>query len=140
MMVRNGHFADVVKKCGPGDLREQRRFHVHGLGNRNGEGGHALAVAFGFGVLQVQRAAQGLQRVVIGLLELLESALELRRPLFDQLFEIALIVPILEDQAPVLERAPHAQIELVFFKGLQDVVVGARAGWPPARSRDRAWP
>ena len=74
-LVGNGHLPDVVEKCGARDLREQRRFHVHRFRNRNGEGGHALAVAFGLGVLQVERAAQGLQRVVIGPLELLEGAL-----------------------------------------------------------------
>ena len=118
---------------------EAGRLHAHGFGNGNGEGRHALAVAFGFGVLQVQRAAQGFQRVVVGLFELLESALQLRGALFDLLFKSALVVAIFEDQVAVFQGAPHAQIELILFEGFQDVVVGASAEWPRARSKDHVW-
>ena len=73
-------------------------------------------MAFRLGILQVERAAQSLQRVVVGLLELFEGAFELRRAFFNKLFEIALVVSIFKHQAPVFERAPDSQIEIGPFQ------------------------
>ena len=125
--VGNGHLADIMQKRGAGDLRQQRRFHLHVLGDGDGEGRNALAVAFGFSVFQVERPAQGLQRVVVGLFELLERALQLRGAFFHQFFQIALVIAIFQHQAAVFQGAADAQVKLVFFKRLQNVVVGAAA-------------
>jgi hypothetical protein len=61
------------------------------------------------------------------LFELLESALQLRRAFFDEFFEVALVIPIFKYQAAVFERSPHAQVQLVFLEGFQDVVISAAA-------------
>ena len=82
-------------------------------------------MALGFRVLQVQRAAKGLQSVVVRLFELVESLLEPRGAIFHLLLEIALIFSVFVDEPTMLQRAAHAQEKLVLFKRLQDVVVGA---------------
>lgn len=49
--VGNGHFADVMEESGASEDGQIVSWNGHGLGDRNGEGGDALAMAFGFGVL-----------------------------------------------------------------------------------------
>src|SRR3954467_11578905 len=78
---------------------------------------------FGLRVFQVKGAAQGLQRVVIRLLELRERAGELCRPLFDELFQASLVSAILGHQATMLQSAANSEEQLIFFKGLQNVVI-----------------
>ena len=48
-------------------------------------------------------------------------------PLLDELFQVALIVAVFDDQPAVLQRSSNAQKELVFFERLEDVIIG-----PPA--------
>ena len=62
-------------------------------------------MAFRFGILQVQGAAEGFERVVVRLLELHVLRGELGSAFLDELFQVALIVAVFDDQAAVLERA-----------------------------------
>ncbi len=84
-------------------------------------------MAFGFGVLEVERAAEGFEGVIVGLLELRERAGKLGGALFDELLEVALVGAVFHDQAAMLQGAADAEEELVFLKGLEDVVVSAAA-------------
>src|SRR5262249_26241112 len=54
-----------------------------------------------------------------------DRAGKLSGALFDHQLEIALIGAVLHDQATVLQSAPNAEEQLVFLKGLEDVVVSA---------------
>src|SRR6266702_7660004 len=74
--IGNGHLADIVEKRGTGQNRQIGIRNRHGLWNGAAERGNTLAMALGFRVLQVQRAAKGLQSVVVRLFELVESLLE----------------------------------------------------------------
>ena len=89
------------------------------LGNGNGESGDALAVAFSLRVFCIQRTAESFQRVIVGLLEILERNGELLGAFRDKVLEVALIGAILDDQLPVFQSAPHAQMELVRSNGLR---------------------
>ena len=82
--VRHAHLADVVQKRAARDMPQQAFVHAHGPRNRDRERRHALAVAFCFGVFRVQRAAQCFQRVVVGLLQILQRDGKLLRALGDQ--------------------------------------------------------
>src|SRR6516164_824129 len=123
--IGNGHLADVVEKRGTGQDQQIGIRNGHLLCNGDAERGNTLAMALGFRVLQVQRAAKGLQSVVVRLFELVESLLEPRGAIFHLLLEIALIFSVFVDKPAMLQRAAYAQKQLVLFKGLQDVVVGA---------------
>src|SRR6267142_3464014 len=125
--IGNGHFADIVKECRAGQNRKIGVGNGHGLGNGDAERGYTLAMTFGLSVLQVERAAQSFQRIVVGLFELRDSAGELGGALFHQLLEIALVGAIFHDQAAMLQRAPDAQEKLVLLKRFQNVIVGAAA-------------
>ena len=57
-LVGNGHLADVMQKGSAGDRIDLFAGQSHGACNRDGKGGYALGVAFGFAVFQVQRVAQ----------------------------------------------------------------------------------
>ena len=81
----------------------------HGLRDGNAEGGDALAVPFGFGILKVQGAAESFESVVVGLLEFGVLCGELRGALFDQLLEVALVGTVFEHQTAVLQGSPNAQ-------------------------------
>ena len=80
-------------------------------------------MAFGFRVAEVERAAQGLKRIIIGLLKLRQGAAELGRALLDEFLQIPLVIPVLKNQPAMLQGAAHAHEELILFKRLQDVVV-----------------
>ncbi len=69
-VVGNGHLADVVQKSAARDDLDFVRRNAHGASQRDGVGGDALGVAFGFGVLRVERVAQGFKRDVVGVLEI----------------------------------------------------------------------
>ena len=84
-------------------------------------------MAFGFRVLGVQRAAQRLQRVVVGLFQVLQRDRKLLRALGDEMLQVALIRPVFEHQLPMFQRPPHAQVKLVLLEWLQNVVVRAGA-------------
>jgi hypothetical protein len=84
-------------------------------------------VALGFRVLEVEGAAKCFESVVVRLLKLGESGLELGGFVVHLLLEVNLVVAVFDDQAAVLEGASYAVEELVFFEGLQNVVVGAAA-------------
>jgi len=71
-----------VKECRAGQNRKIGVGNGHGLSHGDTERGHTLAVAFGLGVLQVERAAQSFQRIVVGLFELRDRAGELGGALF----------------------------------------------------------
>ena len=86
------------------------------LRDGDAESGDALAVAFGFGVLQVQGAAQGFQSVVVGLFELRERAGELRGAFFDQLLEIALIIAVFDEGGGAAARGPRRETAGLFRK------------------------
>src|SRR5580704_13834422 len=125
--VGNSHFADVVKESGAGQDGKIGIGNGHGLGDGDAESGHALAVAFGFRVFEVQGAAQGLEGIVVGLLEFGVLRGELGGAFFDELFEVALVGSVFHDQAAVLQSAANAEEELIFLKGLEDVIVSAAA-------------
>ena len=127
MTVRDPHFTDVVQERAAGDMPQKAFFDSHGSRNRDRKRRHALAVAFGFRVLCVQGAAQGLQRVIVGLFQVLQRDRKLLRALGDQLLQVALIRAILQHQVSMFQRAPHAQVELIFLEWLQNVVVRAGA-------------
>src|ERR1700723_1573748 len=63
--VRHPHFADVVKKSAAGDVFQMGLINAHRTGDRNRESRHPLAMALGFGVLGVERAAERFQSVVV---------------------------------------------------------------------------
>ncbi len=74
-LVGNGHLADVVQESSASDDGDLFAGQPHGLGNRNGEGGHAPGMAFGLTIFQIERIAQSFQRDVIGALQIAQ-----RRP------------------------------------------------------------
>ena len=84
-------------------------------------------MAFRLGVLQVERAAQSFQGIVVGLLQLLDRFREPRGAVLDLLLQISLILAVFVDKPPVLQGAADAEEELILFKGLQDVIVSAAA-------------
>src|ERR1700751_5943053 len=43
------------------------------------------------------------------------------------MFQIALVSSVFNHQAPMFQRTAHAQIKLIFFEWLENVVVGSRA-------------
>ena len=98
-------------------------WHRHRFGDGNGERGDSLTVSFGFRVLQVQRAAECLERVVVGLLQFVMLGTQLRGALFDFAFQVLLVVPVLYNQTTMLQRPSHSMKQLVLFEGLQDVIV-----------------
>ena len=93
-----------MQKSGAGDLRKRFNGKLHGLGHDHGKRGYALAMANGFGVLQIERSAQGLERCVIGLLELVQGFLQLTGALRDELFQIPLVMAIFQQQAAMFQR------------------------------------
>ena len=78
-LVRNGHLPDVVQERSARDRVDLFAGQAHGAGNRNGESGHSLGVAFGLAVFQIQRIAQSFQRDVIGPLQIATSPLAIDR-------------------------------------------------------------
>ena len=137
--VRDSHLADIVEKSAASDVPEQAFVDSHRARNRDRESGHSLAVAFRLRVFGVQRAAQRLERVVVGLLEVLQRNRKLLRALRHQMFEIALIRAVLEHEAAMLQGAPDAQVQLVFLERLQNVVVRPGSESLRERSKCRAW-
>jgi hypothetical protein len=125
--IGNGHFADVVKECGASEDRQIIRGYGNCPGDGNGKGGNALAVTFGFRVLQVQGAAKGFQSVVVGLLEFETFCFESSGTFLDFFLEIGLVVADFDDQAAVLKGALDAVVKLVFLERFQDVIVGTAA-------------
>ncbi len=125
--VGNGHLADVVQEGGPRQLRHVRGVDTHGLGDFQRENHDALAVAFGFGILEVERAAQGLQRFVVGFFELRKRVFQFGGALLHQAFEVFLVAAIFDDEAAMFERPANAHQQLVSFERFEDVVVGAAA-------------
>src|SRR6266851_2931510 len=69
----------------------------HGSGDGDAKCRNALAMAFGLRVLQVERAAQRLERVVVGLFELRDCFGKPRGFLLHKLFEVSLIVAVFRD-------------------------------------------
>ncbi len=67
------------------------------------------------------------QRVVVGLLEFYVLGGELCGALLDELFQVALVVTVFDDQPAVLQRSSHAQEELVLLERFEDVVIGSAA-------------
>ena len=123
--VGDGHFADVVEESGACENGQIVSWNGHGFGDGDGEGSDALAMTFGFGVLQVERATEGFQCVVVRLFELSERDSELPGALFDLMLELELVAAVFRDEAAMLKSAADAEEELVFFEGLEDVVVSA---------------
>src|SRR5260370_578695 len=125
--VWDSHLANIVEESGTRQNGQIRVWHGHASRDGYTKGGNALAVAFGFGILQVQGAAEGLKRVGVGLLEFHVLGGELRGALLDQLFKVALVVSVFDDHPPVLQCAPNAQKELILLERLQDVIIGPAA-------------
>src|SRR5215469_9375040 len=67
--VGNGHFADVVEEGSASHDREVAKGNGNRLGDGYGESRDALAMALGFGVFQVECAAESFEGVVVGLLQ-----------------------------------------------------------------------
>src|SRR6266446_8748317 len=125
--VGNGHLADIVEESGARQDGQIGIRHGHGPGDGYAKRSDPLAMSFRFGIFQVQRASEGFERVVVGLLEFHVLCRELRGALLDELLEVALIIAVFDDQPAVLQRPPNAQKELVLFEGLEDVVISAAA-------------
>ena len=95
----------------------------HGPRDGDGEGGHALGVAFGFGILQVERIAQRLQGDVIGALQVGERATQHIGAGCDQRLQLRLIGQVLQLQAAIFQGPAHDGQQLFALEGLQQVVV-----------------
>src|ERR1700723_1895648 len=63
--------------------------------------------------------------VIVRLLQILQCDGKLLRALRHQMFQITLVSTIFHHQPAVLQRAPHAQMELVLLKGLQNISYSA---------------
>ena len=104
-------------------MPQERFVHTHRFCDGNRECSDALAVAFRLGVFRVQRSTQSFERIVVRLLEILQRNRKLLRALGDQMLQIALIDAVFNHQSPVFQRPPDAQIQLIFFKWLENVIV-----------------
>src|SRR2546425_11063098 len=82
--VGDGHFSNVMEERGAREDGQGIGRNADSLGNGDRKCSDALAVAFGFRVAEVERAAQGLKRIIIGLLKLRQGAAELGRALLDK--------------------------------------------------------
>jgi hypothetical protein len=86
--IRDGHLANVVKKrC----ARQHGQVGIgqgHGLGDGDAKCRHALAMAFGLCVLQVERAAQSFQGIVLRLFEPVQRFGKLVGSLLNQLLQL----------------------------------------------------
>ena len=125
--VGNGHLADIVQERGPSQLRHVRGVDTHGLGDFQRENHDALAVAFRFGILEVQRAAQSLQRFIVGFLELRKRGFQFGGALLHQAFQVLLVAAVLDDEAAMFERPANAHQQLVSLERFEDVIVGSAA-------------
>src|SRR5215469_6620094 len=67
--IGNGHLADVVEECSASHDREVARGNWNCLGDGNGEGRDALAMAVGFHIFKFKSAAESFDGVVISLCE-----------------------------------------------------------------------
>src|SRR6516165_9256979 len=67
--VRNRHLADVVEECGASHNREVARGNWNCLGDKNGEGRDALAMAVGFHIFKFKSAAESFDGVLTSLCE-----------------------------------------------------------------------
>src|SRR5207302_4667713 len=125
--VWNGHLADIMKESSARQDRQILVRHRHGPGDGYAKRGDALTMSFGFGILQVQRASESFEGIVVGLFEFHVLGGELRGALLDKLLQITLIIAVFDDQPAMLEGPPDSQKELILFKGLEDVIVGSAA-------------
>src|SRR5438128_5367036 len=125
--VRNSHLADIVKESSARQDRQILVRHRHGPGDGYAKRGDALAMPFGFGILQVKRASESFEGIVVRLFEFHVLGGELRGALLDKLLQITLIIAVFDDQPAMLEGSSNAEEKLIFFKWLEDVVVGSAA-------------
>ena len=126
-VVGNGHLADVVQESAARDDLDFRRGNAHGAGQRDGVSGDALGVAFGFGVLQVERVAQRLERDVVGVLQIFHGLAQHLGAGAHHLFEVLLVVVALLQRLAMVEGALHGGHQVLALKGLEQIVVGAAA-------------
>src|SRR5260370_23583359 len=99
--IRDGHLPDVVKKRSARQDSQVWIRYGHGSGDGDAKCRNALAMAFGLRVLQVERAAQRLEHVVVGVVELRDCFGKPRGFLLHKLFEASLLVSVFRDQPPV---------------------------------------
>ena len=78
--IRNCHLANIVQKSAARDHANFVRAEAHRTSNRNRKRRHALGVAFGLSVFQVERVAQSFQRDVVGALQVIHGFAQLLSP------------------------------------------------------------
>src|SRR6266478_3812212 len=86
--IGNGHLADIVEESGARQDGQIGIRHGHGPGDGYAKRSDPLAMSFRFGIFQVQGASEGLERVVVGLLEFHVLCGELRGALLDKLLQV----------------------------------------------------
>ena len=137
--IGNGHLSDVVQERAAGNHVNLISGSAHGAGDGDGECGDALGVAFGLGILEVERIAQGFQSDVVGALQFGDGgcAVAWCEPA-DQRFQIGLVGAVLQLQAPILQGAANRVQQLLALERFQQVVVGAVADRAPGPPKCRA--
>ena len=116
-----------MQKGAARDDLDLRRGDAHGAGQRDGVRGHPLGVAFGLGVLQVERVAQRLQRDVVGVLQIFHGLAEHLGSGAHHLLKVLLVVVALLQELAVVEGALHGAHQVLALEGLEQIVVGAAA-------------
>ncbi len=97
---------------------------TQGAGKFQGVTADALRVACGFVVAEVDRRAEGLQRVFITALDLVQSFAELDGAGGNHFFEMLAVVFDLPFEAALMKGALQAGQDGVFMKRLDQIVVG----------------
>ena len=101
--------------------------NAHGPRQRDGVRGHALGVALGLGVLQVQRVAQRLQRHVVGVFQILHRVAQHLGARPHHLLQALLVVLALFQHLAMLQSPLHRVDQVFALERLEQVVVGAAA-------------
>ena len=113
------------KKRSAGDDANVVVRQFHGPCDGDGEGGHALGVAFGFGILQVERVTQCLQGDVIGALQVGQSATKHLGAGRHQRLQLGLVGQVFLLQTAIFHGPANDGQQLFALEGFQQIVVGA---------------
>ena len=138
-LIGNGHLADIVQEGAARNFRKLCNIDIQGFRDRQSKCGDALAMAFGLGILQIQRAAQCFERIVVGAFQLLQALRGFARFARPQAFQ---------DSADNCDfRAEAGGVpgrgERSCRAGLSRMASGCsrrrRSEWHRAQWKDRAW-
>ena len=122
-VVGNGHLADVVQESSSGDHVDLFFRQAHLASDGDGEGGHAPGMAFGLGVLEVERIAQGFEGDVIGLLQVGKRRFPLLGTGGNERLEVGAIGIVFTFQAAILQGTADRGQQLLSLEGLEQVVI-----------------